>query len=221
MSPSIDARRARRPSRDLMSHVVSDIDDLLQRAACGDNQARSELFQSQSGMLTRFVKSRMDPTLSARVDPTDVVQDVLMEASKRLESYLATRPVPFTNWLLKIANDAVIDTYRRHTSQGRDVDREVHPAAATDSGISGGWGAEPASQSKSPSSFVGRKELKEKVHALIATLPESDGVIIHLRFIEQLSIREIADRLGITEDAARMRQLRAVEKLRQLLAFDF
>lgn len=200
---------------------MSEIDELLERAGAGDLEARSGLLNSQTEDLLRFVTGRLNKSLAARVDPADIVQEVLMEASRRLDHYLATRPMPFSAWMLQIANDAVIDTHRRHTNQKRNVDLEIHPPATGDGPVAGDVISQIIAPGKSPSSLVGRNELREKLRAMIATLPISDQQILQMRFIEERSIREIADELGITEDAVRMRQLRSVARLRELLDQDF
>ena len=68
---------------------------------------------------------RLDPALAARVDASDVVQDVLLEAHRRLSDYLRNPTMPFSLWLRHIAKDHIIDAHRRHRqAQRRAVDRE-------------------------------------------------------------------------------------------------
>src|SRR5688572_21917529 len=67
----------------------------------------------------------MDPRLAARVDPSDVVQEVLAEAGRRLDRYLAERPLPFDPWLRQLACDRLVEQHRRHVLAGRrSVTRE-------------------------------------------------------------------------------------------------
>ncbi len=69
----------------------------------------------------------------------------------------------------------------------------------------------------SPSNALLREELKGRVRAGLAQLPEADREILVLRFLEQLSTNESAAVLGISEGAVKMRCTRALERLCSLL----
>jgi RNA polymerase sigma-70 factor (ECF subfamily) len=66
-----------------------------------------------------MVELRMNPRLAARLDPSDVVQEVLAEADRRLDDYLRERPLPFFPWLRQIAVDRLADAHRRHVRAAR------------------------------------------------------------------------------------------------------
>src|ERR1700733_13054294 len=86
--------------------------------------------------LRRMIDLRLDPALAARLDPSDIVQDVLLEAHRRLSDYLRNPVMPFHLWLRHIAKDHVIDAHRRHRlAQRRSLDREqsLRPALADES----------------------------------------------------------------------------------------
>ena len=74
---------------------TADTEQLLQQAARGDAAARGQLLQRHRQRLKRMVAVRADPRLAARVDPSDVVQEALAEAARRLDGYLHERPLPF------------------------------------------------------------------------------------------------------------------------------
>ncbi|MCA9216702.1 MAG: hypothetical protein KDB27_26715 [Planctomycetales bacterium] len=80
-----------------------DTDHLIQSAASGDAKAGDELLQRYRQRLRRLVQIRLDSKLTARVDPSDVVQDVLLTAHQRLDDYLRARPISFYPWLRQIA----------------------------------------------------------------------------------------------------------------------
>src|SRR5207237_6646481 len=74
-----------------------------------------------------MIDLRLDPALAARLDASDVVQDVLLEAHRRLSDYLRNPTMPFALWLRHIAKDHLIDAHRRHrVAQRRSLDREQH-----------------------------------------------------------------------------------------------
>jgi RNA polymerase sigma-70 factor (ECF subfamily) len=74
-------------------------DELLNRTEHGDAAARNQLLARHRDRLRKMVAWRLDRQLSARVDPSDVVQDVLVEAARKLPEYLSRRAVPFYPWL--------------------------------------------------------------------------------------------------------------------------
>lgn len=82
-----------------------DTDHLLDLVAKGEPAAAATLLTRHKDRLRRMVHLRIDPRLSPRVDPSDVVQDTLAEAHKRLPAYAQAREVPFYPWLRAIAWD--------------------------------------------------------------------------------------------------------------------
>src|SRR5207249_1256497 len=96
----------------------ADTDLLLDQAAHGDRGARQQLLARHRARLRRMVGLRLDRRLAARLDPSDVVQEALAEADRRLSEYLRRRPVPFYPWLRGLAWDRLIELHRRHVGAG-------------------------------------------------------------------------------------------------------
>lgn len=96
-----------------MAPDPSATDELLARVRNGDAEAVERLLTAQREPLRRMIGARLDPALAARVDASDVVQDVLLEAHRRLNDYLRNPVMPFGLWLRHIAKDHVIDAHRR------------------------------------------------------------------------------------------------------------
>src|SRR6516164_5317166 len=102
-----------------------DTDELVEQARGGDREARQQLLVRHRDRLRQMVALRMDRRLTARVDPSDVVQEALTDAAQELSDYLRTRPVPFYPWLRQLAWERLIELHRRHLhSQKRSVRRE-------------------------------------------------------------------------------------------------
>ncbi len=98
---------------------------LLEAAKCGDDIAVNRLLGEHRQPVHRLVQMRLDRKVQQRVDVSDVVQEVMVEASKRLSDYLQSPEMAFHLWLRQIAWDHIIDTYRRHrVSAKRSMDRE-------------------------------------------------------------------------------------------------
>lgn len=79
-----------------------DTDTLIRKARKGDAAAREELLVRHRGRLRHLVAYRLDPRLAARVDPSDVVQEALADASRKLSDYLERRPLPYYPWLRQL-----------------------------------------------------------------------------------------------------------------------
>src|SRR3954463_7391372 len=100
-----------------------DTDKLLAAARDGKAGAVDELLARFREPLRRVIDLRLDPVLARRVDASDIVQDVLLEANQRLTEYLKSPTMPFHLWLRHLAKDRIIDTHRRHrTAQRRSID---------------------------------------------------------------------------------------------------
>ena len=91
----------------------------------GDAEAVNKLIDRHRDAILRLVRMRLDRRIQPRVGVSDVVQDVFIEANRRLQKYLQDPVMPFHLWLRQIAKDRIIDAHRRHrVSAKRSVDRE-------------------------------------------------------------------------------------------------
>src|SRR5262245_49449223 len=103
-----------------------DTEHLLDRVAHGELSAAAHLLTRHRDRLHRMVQLRLDSRLAARLDPSDIVQDALVEAHKRLAAYAREREVPFYPWLRAIAWDKLIEMKRRHiAAERRTIRREA------------------------------------------------------------------------------------------------
>jgi RNA polymerase sigma-70 factor (ECF subfamily) len=189
---------------------------MLSQARQGEAGAVDRLLTAHREPLRRMIGMRLDPALAARIDASDIVQDVLLEAHRRLSDYLRNPVMPFHLWLRHIAKDHVIDAHRRHRqAQRRSLDREqpLVPALLADHS-SYELAGQLLDQEPTPASAAIRHELQRRLDAAVAELDEDDREVILMRHGEQLSNQEVAAALGLTEAAASMRYLRAVRRLR-------
>lgn len=190
-----------------------ELDRLLDAVARGSVDARGRVLTYYRDRLKRAVAARLDPRLAARLDSSDVVQDVLAEAARGLDGYLTTRPAEFYVWMRGIAERRLIDLHRRHLHAARrTVRREARPPASS------GYGPDrlPADLS-SPSREVLRAEQAARLRAALARLGPDDREVLMLRYIEQMSLGDAAVVLGISRTAAKSRHLRALERLTAVL----
>jgi RNA polymerase sigma-70 factor (ECF subfamily) len=194
-------------------------EELLAGAKGGDEDAVNRLLERHRDALRRMVQLRLDQKIQRRVDVSDVVQDVLVEANRRLADYLNDPVMPFHLWLRQIARDRIIDAHRRHrASARRSVDREQ--AMAAPGGVDRSTIeliAQICDGELTPAAAATQHEMAQRVEAAIGELGEQDAEIILMRHYEQLSNQETAQALGLSEPAASMRYLRAVRRLRAVL----
>jgi len=192
---------------------------LLDDAKTGDASAVDRLLGEFREPLRQVINLRLDPVLARRVDASDIVQDVLIEANQRLTDYLKNPAMPFHLWLRHLAQDRIIDTHRRHRqAQRRSIDKEQpvqRPAWADDSSVQ--LVAQLVDGEQTPASAAIHQELQRRLNDALAQLDEADREVILMRHHEQLSNQEVAAALGLTEAAASMRYLRALRKLRTVL----
>ena len=192
---------------------------LLGAARDGDDDAVNKLLERHRAPIRRLVEMRLDRKVQRRVDVSDVVQDVLIEANGRLDKYLDDPVMAFHLWLRQIAWDRIIDTYRRHrVSAKRNMDREqpmTSSGPADESTMN--LAVQLCDPAMTPAAAATQREIADKVESVIEQLGDQDREIILMRHYEHLTNLEIAEVLKLNPPAASMRYLRAVRRLRELL----
>jgi RNA polymerase sigma-70 factor (ECF subfamily) len=156
---------------------------------------------------------RLDARLRARIDASDVVQEALLEAARRLPDFLEREPMPFLLWLRQTACQRLIDLRRQHLgAECRAAERE-RPWPSSSLLLTQAVLGTP----KSPERALEEQELNGRVRQALADLAEDDAEVILLRNFEDLSNVEAAQVLGIEPAAASKRYGRALLRLRQRL----
>jgi RNA polymerase sigma-70 factor, ECF subfamily len=175
-----------------------------------------ELLDRYRDRLTRMVRLRMDQRLQGRIDPSDVIQEATIEASRRMESYLQDRPMTLFLWLRWLVSEQLIMQSRRHLgAEKRDAGREI-------SIDNQGYGdmssqllaAQIVGSITGPSAAAIRAERRLRVQQALEQLDHADREIIALRSFEQLTRAETAVVLDIEESAAGKRYVRALKRLK-------
>ena len=197
-------------------------EQLIAQAKDGDVSAVNQLMDRHRNSLRQLVRMRLDNKIQKRIDVSDVVQDVLVEANRRLQRYMNNPIMPFHLWLRQIAKDRIIDAHRRHrVSAKRSVDREQQMVAPRGYDKSSIQLATMLGDSRlTPAAAALQKEMAKKVEQAIAKLDPKDCEIIVMRHYEHSTNQEIGQLLELSEPAASMRYLRAIRRLKQMLAND-
>jgi RNA polymerase sigma-70 factor (ECF subfamily) len=192
----------------------------LRRAADGDRESWGALLTRHEGRLRRMVAFRIDPRMQGRIDPEDVVQEVNLAASEHLADYLRRPAMPFFLWLRGIAGHRLLELHRRHLGTPmRDARREVslYRGALPDA-TSAALAAQLLGHQTRPSEAAVRAEAKIRLQEALNGMDPLDREVLALRHFEQLTNAEAARVLQIKEAAAGKRYLRALERLREILA---
>jgi len=204
----------------LMENNSAETVDLLERARAGDQEALNAIFGRHRERLRRMVEMRLDTRLQARVDPSDVVQDGYVEVVERLDEYLRDPKLPLFLWLRLVVGERVMRLHRHHLgAQMRDANREVSlyrgalPAAS-----SAALAAQLLGRHTSPTQAVLRAERMLRLQEALNLLDPMDREVLSLRHFEELTTAETALVLDIEEGAASKRYIRALKRLKAILA---
>ena len=192
---------------------------LLSRAADGDEAAMARLLDMHRARLKRMVSLRMDRRIRARTDPSDVVQDALLAAHDKLPAYVREQPVPFYPWLRQTTWEQLIQHTRRHLgAAARTVLREEELEPGLSDASAALLSRRLADSLSGPESRVHKGEQRAHIKAALARLSAEHREVLVLRFLEELSLAEVAAVLHLSEPAVRGRQFRAIQRLQSLLA---
>ncbi len=193
---------------------------LLALAATGDLTALAELFELYRGRLEQMVFLRLDRRLRGRLDPADVLQEAYLELTKRFPEYVADPPLPFYLWLRGLTGQKMVDQHRRHLgTKMRDVGMEVSLHQGEWPHASSASLAEMLLGRLTPASRAAiRAETRLRVQEALNGMSPVDREILVLRHFEMLSNEETARVLGLKSSAASNRHLRALKRLKDVLA---
>ena len=198
-----------------------DTDELIRRVADDDTEATELLVDRYRDRLRRMIAVRLDRRVLPRLDPSDVVQDVLVAAIEKLPRYAREQPIALYPWLRQLAWEHLVDTFRKHVlAQRRAVDREVehHRLAVPLPDQSCMRLADVlVAQQSSPSLRVERNQMIRQVQEALGKIGEAYREVLVMRYLEELLMREIAQCLGASEAAIKMRHMRALKRLGKVL----
>ena len=166
--------------------MTQSTDDRLRVEAAQRDPARfGELYEEHFYRVYAYIARRV----GNRHQAEDLTADVFREALAGIGKF-EWRGVPFAAWLLRIAAHKIADHFERLGREAGNPADEPEQADRTEI------------------------ERRAMLLQLVERLPEAQFRVIHLRFVEQKSIREIALELGRSEGAVKQLQLRAIENLR-------
>jgi len=169
---------------------------LIQKAKTGDNAAFGKLYDLHLPKIYRFVFLKV----GRKQDAEDITQQVFTSAWQSMKSY-EHKGFPFSSWLYRIAGNAVIDYYRTSkTSVSIDQVPEEYFSESSD-----------AEQN------IDTAINMSTVRVALTKLDHDQQSVLLMKFVEDLTNKEIAETLGKTEGAVRVIQHRALKQLKAKL----
>jgi RNA polymerase sigma-70 factor (ECF subfamily) len=202
-----------------MHRDPDDSEDLLRRAAAGDEAGLAALWERHRARLRQMVRLRLDRRLQGRVDPSDVLQDAYLDLAARLADYARDRPMPTYLWLRLVTGQRLAQVHRQHLGAAmRDAGREVSLyRGALPQASSASLAAQLLGRFTTASQAAIRAERQLRLQEVLNGIDPIDREILALRHFEQLSNGEAAQVLGLSKTAANNRYIRALGRLRDLL----
>ncbi len=162
------------------------------------NPENFEFFYKQyHRQIYRYIYEKLNDRDQAR----DITSQVFYKAMIYLQKY-EFKGVPFVSWLYRIAKSELYQSFREKKSLNI-IDRALFQI--------------PENINDDDSENEEKEYIKKKLFQCLKLLRRNDLVLIELRFFENQSFREIGNSIGITENNAKVRTFRAVERLRRLL----
>lgn len=215
LSPSFRDSGPRRemPDADKKTSVLV---DLLDRAREGDVGARNELFDRCRNYVSILARVHIESWLQAKVDPSDLVQQTLLEAYRGMGKFEGQSEGEWLAWLKQILKHNATDYIRRYKGTAkRRIQREV-PMEAPRHGSSL-FRIDPSDPADTPSQMVLQQENEIQLAEAVSRLDEDYQEVILLRNVQRLSFNEVAERMDRSRPAVQMLWLRALRKLKELL----
>ncbi len=201
-----------------MTRQPQDTKVWLRRLQGCDTAALAELFGLYRPRLRQMVQLRMGTQLAVRVDPSDVLQEVYLDAARKIHSYLQAPEVSPFVWLRRLTRNRLSKLQRHHLgTECRAATREIqlpeHSSAALVRQL--------LAPIAGPGTAALRTELRDRVRQSLDLLDDTDREVILMRHFEEMSNEEVAEVLGLSPSAATMRHGRALVRLKRILASPF
>jgi RNA polymerase sigma-70 factor (ECF subfamily) len=171
-----------------------------------------QMLQQHRGRLLAMLRRRIDPKLAKRIDAEDLLSEVFLLAGRRWQAFSVQPQADAYPWLYRLALDCLIEAWRKETRGRRDLRGDLpwpdHGSMQVGFGL--------VHTGTSPSQALAREELRRSMQHVMELLPPKDREMLRMRHEDELSHAEAGQVLGITENAAAVRYMRALKRLREL-----
>jgi RNA polymerase sigma-70 factor (ECF subfamily) len=192
----------------------------LKRAAHGDQTAWAALLAPHRDRLRQMVALRLDRRLRGRIDPSDVLQEAFLQAAQAWPKYLERPEQPVFHWLRWLTGMTLQLVHRRHLGvKARDAGREVRlQDGPWPEPTSAALAAQLLGRDTRPSVAAIRAERQRRLQDALNSMDRLDREVLVLRHFEELTNIEVARELHLQESVASKRYIRALHRLKEILA---
>jgi RNA polymerase sigma-70 factor, ECF subfamily len=190
-----------------------DVRLLVAAAKVHDRAALDRLLELYRNYLRLLARTWLNGAARGKADPSDLVQETLLRASRGFDEFRGTGEAELVAWLRQILARQFADLVRRLRADRRDVGRE-QPLDRT---LRDKLHDMAASSFSSPAAAATRRELGVLLADALAQLSPPRREVIVLRNLEELDWPEIAKRMSKSESAVRKLWARALLALRPLI----
>jgi RNA polymerase sigma-70 factor (ECF subfamily) len=189
--------------------MADDRQALLDRALTGDRAARGELLDRFQPYVRKLIRATRQGLPPERAGDSDLMQDAMLVASKAFEKFRGQNVAQFAGWLREVTIRTVGHAVRFHRDTGkRDPSREAAVAELDQLALPDG---------SSPETRAMGHEQHARLAAALDELPEDMQQVLIGRVFDGLPYRELAQKMGRTEQALRVFYVRALRRLRDLM----
>jgi len=182
-------------ARNDSSHSISDA-ELVERTLAGNRDAFSEIVRRHEGAIF----ARCLRICGNREDAEDLTQDAFLRAFRALATYQPNRP--FAPWLTTIARNAALNALARRRQHARIDEIAAEPVARDQDG---------------PLQRATLSELKAQLQEAAAQLPPEAAEVFRQRYDEDLSLAQIAESSGKSENSIAVILHRARLEIRRII----
>ncbi len=178
--------------------MQEDINSLVNKAKNGDSEAFGRLYDSFAQRIFKYIRLKVQ----VREQAEDILQEVFIKAFKGLNG-LSMEGLNFSAWLYKIAGNAINDYFRKkyRTPDITPIDENFDIA-----------------DSFSLQEDLEIKSSAEEAHRAFNEISPLCRQVLELRYVQGLSLNEVAKILGKTNLAVRLLQFRGLRQVRVILS---
>lgn len=188
---------------------------LIARARAGDRDALGQVLENYRDYLRLLARSGVGQQLQPRLDPSDLVQETLLEAQRDFCQFHGDSSGEFGAWLRQILARNLADQVKHHQSQKRDISREEPLERLLDDAPQA-----LAAPVSTPSAQAVRHEQDDQLHRALARLPPDYREVLTLRHLHGKAFEVIATQMGRSPGAVRMLWMRALEQMGGMMESD-
>ncbi len=190
--------------------------ELLKRAREGNAEALATLLASVRNLHRVLVKVRDDKDLRKKIDTSDVLQETEMQALKDFVNFRGESVGEFICWLREILHTKRAKAARLYRTKKRDMTLEQELELGMEESAQA-LASLAHSDDTSPVDRAIQRERELQVSDALEKLPESQREVAELHYIQEMTLREVGERIGKSENAVQKLWARALTKLREIV----